>query len=143
VLEHLPDPWGALRSFTEELDPGGVVVLSLPNVGHLDTYVSLLFRGCWPYRSRSIHDATHLRHFARENVHALLAQAGLAPRRFERVYRLVEAGSPIDAGAPLLAWLPPLRELLTFQFLVVAERTAAVTSQHQTWELPPQSMLTG
>jgi hypothetical protein len=54
----------------------------------------------------------------------------------------VEAGSRINAGAPFFAWLPPLRELLTFQFLIVAERTA-IASQGDSWNLPPQSMPTG
>src|SRR4051812_37174540 len=46
VLEHLIDPWIALRRHAELLRPGGTAVLSLPNVGHWSTYMYLL-RGTW------------------------------------------------------------------------------------------------
>lgn len=35
VIEHLPDPWTALRAVATNLEPGGVLVLSTPNVGSL------------------------------------------------------------------------------------------------------------
>jgi SAM-dependent methyltransferase len=119
ILEHVTDPWWVLRALGPFLAPGAVIVASIPNIGFWDTWWNVLIRRRWPYRPRGIHDATHLRFFARHNVEHLFEQAGLEIVRLDRTYRLREAGSRRDRYARYLA-LPGLRELVTFQFLVVA-----------------------
>ena len=54
VLEHLVDPEDVLRRYRQLLAPGGVVLVSLPNIQHFSTVRSLLRgdfptsrRGCW------------------------------------------------------------------------------------------------
>ena len=121
VLEHLADPWSTLRGLVSLLDDGGSVVASLPNAGHLDTVVNLVFRRRWPYRERGIHDGTHLRFFALANVRALFAQAGLEVVALRRHYRIVERPHRVNRLAPLFA-LPGLRELVAYQYLVLASR---------------------
>lgn len=123
VLEHLRDPWQTLRRLREHVAPGGVVVASLPNAGHFATVANLVFARRWPYREVGIHDRTHLRFFALANVRALFGSAGLEIVELCRTYRLVEQGHRIDRLAPLLA-VPPLRDLLTFQYLVVSRPAA-------------------
>lgn len=125
VLEHLVDPWRALRNSLELLAPDGFVVASIPNVGHIDTYAQLLVRRRWPYRPRGIHDATHLRQFAAENVRSLFAEAELRILSLHRTYRLIERPHPWNRFAYLLALPGPIRELLTYQFLVVARSEAS------------------
>jgi 2-polyprenyl-3-methyl-5-hydroxy-6-metoxy-1,4-benzoquinol methylase len=121
VLEHLVDPWSVLRGLVELLDEGGTVVASLPNVGHLDTLVNLVFRRRWPYRARGIHDETHLRFFALANVRELFERAGLQVVELRRHYRLIDRPHRLNSVARLLA-LPGLRELVAYQYLVVARR---------------------
>ena len=133
VLEHLADPWGVLRALVGLLDEGGSVVASLPNAGHLDTLVNLAFRRRWPYRERGIHDETHLRFFALANVRALFAQAGLEVVALRRHYRIVERPHRLNRLAPLLA-LPGLRELVAFQYLVLAK--PGRPSPPARWTLP-------
>jgi 2-polyprenyl-3-methyl-5-hydroxy-6-metoxy-1,4-benzoquinol methylase len=119
VLEHLGDPWSVLRALAGLLDDNGTVVASLPNVAHLDTLANLVFRHRWPYRERGVHDETHLRFFALANVRALFAQAGLEIVELRRHYRLIDR----PHGVNLLAWLvalPGLRELVAYQYLVLA-----------------------
>src|SRR5262245_2143459 len=89
VLEHLSDPWTALRVI-RALCPEGHVVVSLPNVAHASTIASLLFRSYWPYRDRGIHDRTHLRFFARRNLPELYASAGFQEVRRVTHHRLLE-----------------------------------------------------
>jgi len=122
VLEHLADPWGVLRRLAALLEPGGYVVASIPNVGHLDTLVSVFVRRRWPYRERGIHDATHLRWFARRNVGELFEQAGLDVVTLRRNLRIVERPHGLNRFARFAA-LPGLRDLLTFQFVVLGRKS--------------------
>ena len=119
VLEHIVDPWSLLGELTRHVEPDGVVVASLPNIRHYSTLVSLLFRKRWPYRDRGIHDRTHLRFFAQRNVVELFEGAGLTITSLKRQYRVLEAPYRVNRYARVLA-IPPLRDLLTFQYLIVA-----------------------
>ena len=121
VLEHLRDPWTTLDRLVTLLEPGGYVLLSLPNIGHSDQFVNTFLRKRWAYRERGIHDRTHLRFFARRNVTDLVSQAGLELVELRRTYRLIERPHGLNRFARFAA-LPGLRDLLTFQFLVLARR---------------------
>ena len=76
VLEHLDDPLSTLRSATASLVPGGLVLVSVPNVAHLFVRLSLLL-GHFDYADRGILDRTHLRFFTRRSFARFLAEAGL------------------------------------------------------------------
>jgi len=76
VLEHLRDPEGVLRRCAEFLAPGGVVVLSVPNVSHADVRLSLL-AGRFRYTGSGLLDRGHLRFFDREEVERLIKSAAL------------------------------------------------------------------
>jgi methionine biosynthesis protein MetW len=120
VLEHLVDPWAALRAYARLLDPGGTAVVSLPNVAHWSTYAHLA-RGSWPRRPQGIHDATHLRWFTLRDARDLLAQAGLEPVAVERRPRLLWRGSRLDdLLGPAVLRVPGLRTLVTFQHVLAA-----------------------
>ena len=119
VLEHLVDPWTILRRLTDHLEPQGLVVTSLPNVRHYTTLLSLLVGKRWPYRDRGIHDRTHLRFFAQRNVVELFQSAGLTITSMRRQYRVLEGPIPIQSVFAC-SRRSPLRDLLTFQYLIVA-----------------------
>jgi 2-polyprenyl-3-methyl-5-hydroxy-6-metoxy-1,4-benzoquinol methylase len=119
VLEHLKDPWTALRRYAALLEPGGTAVVSLPNVGHWSTYANLA-RGTWPRRPEGIFDATHLRWFTLGDAHALLAQAGLRAHHVTRRGWLLWRGSRLDALAPPLLRVPGVRTLVCFQHVLAA-----------------------
>ncbi len=124
VLEHLQDPWGCLTAFSERLAPNGEVIVSLPNVGHLSTFTSVFLRRTWPRRDRGLHDSTHVRWFARNDISELLAGASLQPVSWKRSQRFVDAPVAVNRLALLVGWVPGLRDLLTYQFVVVARSTA-------------------
>jgi len=120
VLEHLVDPWSALRVYARLLDPGGAAVVSLPNVAHWSTYAHLA-RGSWPRLPEGIHDATHLRWFTLRDARELLEQAGLEPAGVERRARLIWRGSRLDdLLGPAAVRVPGLRTLVTFQLILAA-----------------------
>lgn len=120
VLEHLVDPWLALRRAVQLLEPDGTVIVSLPNVRYYETFVALL-RGRWPRRPAGIFDATHLRWFTRADAVDLLTQAGLSVGAVHpQIWGL--AGWR-DHLVPIVA-RTPLAPLVQAQYVLVATKPA-------------------
>lgn len=119
ILEHLEDPWSALRQI-RQLCPIGRVVISLPNIGHWTTWWSVVARGYWPYRDRGIHDRTHLRFFARNNLPELFNSTGFELVELRTSHRLLETpGRWSRMLGRCIGWIPLLGRLTTYQFLCV------------------------
>lgn len=116
VLEHLPDPWAVVRWIDADLlAPGGSLVVSVPNIRHLQT-VRALVRGRWRYDEVGIFDRTHLRFFARGNLPELLDGTALEIVDLRR-NRLVE----LDLRSRWNRLAPYLGDWGTLQFLFRAE----------------------
>src|SRR3954447_14417450 len=117
VLEHLADPWSALRRAVELVEPGGTVVVSLPNVRFFETFWQLGVRGVWPRRPQGIFDRTHLRWFTLHDAHELLEQAGLETVEVRAMIRVRPIGSRFDR---FFAWLAhtPLEGFFAFQYVL-------------------------
>jgi SAM-dependent methyltransferase len=132
VIEHLPDPAGALERITRLLRPGGVVHLTLPDAG--SALARRMGRRWWSVIP------THVQHFTRASVCALLRRAGFeplavttAPKTFSVRYYLARLGgySPALARALVAAatragvanrlWTPDFRDRMA----VVARRPAS------------------
>jgi len=75
VLEHMLDPWKALRHWRSRLGPGGSAVVSLPNIGHWSV-LEALSQGRWDYAEDGLLDRTHLRFFTRATAIEMLEEAG-------------------------------------------------------------------
>lgn len=124
VLEHLVDPWDALRRARALLSPGGSLVVSIPNVLH-HTVVLDLFRGRFDYRDAGVLDRTHLRFFTAATARELVTQAGFRVERIERVIEPPEwlpewivdraRGTPVADGLTAR-----LADFCTVQFLMLA-----------------------
>jgi glycosyltransferase involved in cell wall biosynthesis len=130
VLEHLIDPWTTLQRHASWLKPEGMVVASIPNMGHWSVIAHLL-RGEWPYQDEGLFDRTHLRFFTLRSIRELFEQAGL---------HIVDVTTS-DNGAPgveqfhqlMKPILPALevtfaefaRRTRAFQYLVRATKAAA------------------
>ena len=76
VLEHMADPWAALRATRELLTDRGRVVASIPNVRHLTVLLPLVLKGRWHYDDSGILDRTHLRFFTRRSMRDLFESSG-------------------------------------------------------------------
>ncbi len=78
VLEHLIDPWAAMKKIQKWLKPDGVFILSIPNIREISTLSKIFFKGRFEYRPEGgIMDKTHLRFFCREDVVELVGGADL------------------------------------------------------------------
>ena len=75
VLEHLVDPADVLRRVRSTLRPGGVGLVSLPNVAHWSVRKELAM-GRFRYTPSGLLDATHLRFFTLQTGTALVEGAG-------------------------------------------------------------------
>ena len=120
ILEHLLDPWSMLDQIITVLSPGGYIVVSLPNVSHVSTFVSLL-RKEWPYRDRGIHDKTHLRFFSLRNILTMFNSNDIEIVRLERNMRLIEKPHRFNRISKLLnIW--PIRDYFTYQYLILVKK---------------------
>ena len=84
VLEHLINPQQVLSRAARLLLPGGKIVVSLPNIGHVDVRLSLL-QGRFDYTPYGLLDATHLRFFTLKTIEDLARKSGLVITELKRV----------------------------------------------------------
>lgn len=77
VLEHLVDPGAALDGLRGRLTDAGIVVYSIPHMGHLSVRLDLL-EGRFPYTDLGLLDRTHLHFYDRVEVHDVFARSGFA-----------------------------------------------------------------
>jgi 2-polyprenyl-3-methyl-5-hydroxy-6-metoxy-1,4-benzoquinol methylase len=124
VLEHLVDPWLTLRQLGARLSRDGLLLFSVPNIGHIDVFIHLFIKKYWPYNPRGIFDRTHLRFFTRRNVLELVDQAGLQLEALHRNYRFRDRqDSRFPPHGVLLRAL--FRDYYTFQFIALCRRPDA------------------
>lgn len=122
VLEHLADPLAALVKAHQVLRQAGVLLLSVPNVGHWSVVWDLL-EGKFDYQPVGILCNTHLRFFTRHGLETLIADAGF------RVEHWVNVSSPPPelfagflGGHATPGVTPDLESLSTESFHVLARR---------------------
>jgi len=84
VLEHLSVPHRVLRACRALLKPSGTLVVSLPNIAHVDARLALL-QGRFDYRPWGLLDDSHLRFYTKESAHLLVSDAGFVPVETARV----------------------------------------------------------
>ena len=98
VIEHVADPVAALSAAVRCLDRSGegdpLVVVSVPNVGHVDVRLALA-AGQWNYRDTGILDRTHLHFFTAARLAAVADAAGLDV--VQRLATRVPRGSSVNA----------------------------------------------
>lgn len=114
VLEHVADPWAALRLLHERSAPGCRLALSIPNVRHYKVLLPLLFRDEFRYRDDGIMDRTHLHFFTRSSIAEMLEECG---------WKIQRIGSHMKKS--YRRWYYPTRLLEPFvavQYLLVAEK---------------------
>ena len=85
VLEHMYDPWSALRHARKHLTPTGVVVASIPNLRLFQLVWDLAVHGEWQYKVSGILDINHVRFFTRKGIIRLFEETCFAVERIEGI----------------------------------------------------------
>lgn len=123
VLEHLVNPEKILSYLVDNhLLPNGKVIISLPNIQHVEVFIQIFIKGNWPRNPRGIFDETHLRQFTLKNLKELIHSSGLKLIILKRKYRFrdrIGSRFPLHSGVILRRLFPAL---FTFQFIAVGEK---------------------
>ncbi len=93
VLEHMPNPFDFFAQVSKLLKPGGMILISLPNIAHWSVRIPLLF-GYFNYQDRGLLDRTHLQFFTRARFRELLQSVP--------DLRLIEESSSIEPAELIL-----------------------------------------
>lgn len=94
VIEHLKNPWLALKKWKKFLKKDGFLVVTTPNIAHLTTRLKILF-GKFDYEDFGIFDNTHLRFFTIKTFQNLIKSSG---------YKIEFFGiDPVGGGHPKIS----------------------------------------
>lgn len=115
VLEHLLDPWSMVGKLKKFLNPEGVIVMSIPNVG-FHRIIRGLLKGRWQYADAGILDRTHLRFFTLQGIIELFSLNGMV---LEKLYRKIDCG--LNMWILNILCLNKLKESLVIQYIVRAK----------------------
>lgn len=66
VLEHLVNPQEVIYMLSNKLKPKGKIIISIPNIAHIDIIINLL-NGKFNYSNEGLLDDTHLRFFTKSS----------------------------------------------------------------------------
>ncbi|MEO8430497.1 MAG: class I SAM-dependent methyltransferase [Acidobacteriota bacterium] len=105
VLEHLATPETLLVRIHDWLKPGGVLLVSLPNIANVSIRAALLL-GHFRYTERGILDRTHLSFYTLASAAHLLEGAGF------RIHSVEPTAMPYELALPSLGeapWSAPVR----------------------------------
>jgi 2-polyprenyl-3-methyl-5-hydroxy-6-metoxy-1,4-benzoquinol methylase len=122
VLEHMLDPWQALRDCHRHLTPDGRVVASIPSIQYAPVLWQLV-RGRWDYTDSGTLDRTHVRFFTRATMVEMFEQTGYAVEQCAGITSVMQRWAT-DPVAPR-RWLKrglagALGDRQYLQFVVVA-----------------------
>ena len=88
VLEHMADPWSALRAARGLLSDDGQVMARIPNMRVAPVLWGLI-RGRWDYADDGVLDRTHFRFFTRGSIESLFTDTGYVVERCEGINNVV------------------------------------------------------
>ena len=125
ILEHLKDPWQAVRNMFRLQSPGGEILISVPNIMHFSIF-NQMFHGYWEYEDAGILDRTHLRFFTKKTAQRLLEQAGYQIRSINPIQwfskRERQVQEFINKLRPLLSNEVEIEQILSEQWVIVGEK---------------------
>lgn len=117
VVEHLIDPWKALKDISAFLKPSGLFIASIPNVRCWRILIPLIFKDEWTYSDWGLLDKGHLRFFTQKSVIELFEKSGYTVKN-------VKIDLPLSSfsGKLNLLTFGLLKKFLTSHTIICAEK---------------------
>ena len=121
VIEHLVDPWTAIRNMRKMLKPGGHLLASIPNVANI-VVIERLLNGHWDYKDAGILDRTHLRFFTMESIVKMVQSADF--QNLEIIYKRLGIPNHLLRLAEEFSerFNIALKHFTTFQYIIDATK---------------------
>lgn len=121
VLEHLIDSQSVLTHLSKLLNQDGEIIISVPNISHIELFIQVYIRGTWPRNERGIFDKTHVTWFTKKDVYRMVESAGLQIKTYDYNLRARDAiGSKFSFLLKVLKIIN--KNLFIFQHIVVAKK---------------------
>jgi len=114
VLEHLYYPFEVIKKCKKILKPGGMIIVSLPNIRNFAILNKTFVKGLWDYESSGILDSTHIRFFTDKSFRKALIQNIPELKIDEFKFNYDEYGNKIKK---LFTLIPFFKELSVCQLL--------------------------
>lgn len=114
VLEHLLYPEEVLRHFSQYLNPGGKVIISLPNIALWRARLNLLF-GRFDYTDYGVMDRTHLHLYTFKSAKELLSKSG---------FQCIKALAASNLLGSIVHYLPIFNSSLGIHIIMVGKLRA-------------------
>ena len=129
VIEHVRDPGALIGRIGRSLRPGGVLLISTPNIRYWTRIVARLLGGSFPRTSSrpgAENDGGHLHYFTVGDMVALLSASGFTARRVEGVYSRRGPLAFLIRLFPGISGLRPAVEFLSPGMVILAEKTGRI-----------------
>jgi 2-polyprenyl-3-methyl-5-hydroxy-6-metoxy-1,4-benzoquinol methylase len=124
VLEHLAQDERTLASCCKLLKPGGLCIVSVPNIAHAGITGGLL-KGRFDYRNEGLLDRTHVNFYTRKSITRLLKKCGFSIVTMDSVEKLPEdtefGDSLTDLPFNTQKEILDREDALAYQFIFVCE----------------------
>lgn len=118
ILEHLINPAKVLEQLNKLLNREGKIIISVPNISHIELFIQVYVKGTWPKNERGIFDKTHLSWFTRKDIIDLVKRAGFNNVKYYRKYRSRDAiGSKFNFYTKVLKKIN--KDWVTFQHILI------------------------
>ena len=133
VLEHMVDPYSALRYARDLLTPAGKVVASIPNVRYFGNMWLLVKHKSWKYEDAGILDRTHLRFFTESSIREMFTDEGYVIDKIEGINPLETMDDYFALKFRVLNFLSlnSIADMRWLQFAVVASHPDSRNGGHE------------
>lgn len=124
VLEHLRDPYGAMKKIRKYMKKDGKIITSIPNLMNMSIIVNLL-KGYFTYREAGLLDKTHIHLFTKSEIVKMFLECGyritdLAGRNYYET-DLSDSTELVDAIYNLPG-IADRTEFEVYQYITVAQK---------------------
>lgn len=113
LLEHLKDPWKALKDWRRFLKKNGLLIITTSNIVHWSQRINFV-KGNFEYKDYGLLDNTHLRFFTTKTFPKLVLDSGYKIEKFSI--------DPVGGGHPKVSTLLSrfFPNLFAYQMLIIA-----------------------